>query len=223
MAFCSGCGQAMKEGAKFCGDCGTPVASNMQIPEANVVESIYAPKKVNPVSTALSVVSLFLMYIPSIFAHKKIEEGLAEMEANIFGSPRKAENTKIGIALLVFVAGLPLLSMLAILIVPQIEEIALFFCVPAAFAIFPLAYWIWKSSCRQRDRLLILAEQLGLTVIDTRGINLAFGCFGTWLWWLFIIMGAFSIYCSVGPVVRQYRTTAMFNEIAYTYNQYVAD
>ena len=93
--------------------------------------------------------------------------------------------------------------------------------IPAALsvALMIFMYWLWRSCCRQRDRLVRLAEALGVPVEDVRGLNMNIGCVGTWMWWLIVLTVLAGFYASLGPVVRQYRTVGMFNEVAFAFNQ----
>jgi len=175
--------------------------------------------QVKTVSTALPAVSLFALYIPSVFAHKKVEEGLREMETAVFGGVQKGENTTIGTVML----GLSLISLpvsfIATMLPNNQGEALMFILAPLSFVLLIFAYWLWRSSCRQRDRLVRLAEALDVTVIDKRGVNVNIGCIGTWLWWAIVLTLLSWAYIVFGPVVRQYRTVSMYNEIVFAYNQ----
>ena len=178
-------------------------------------------EEIRPVSKALPAVSLFALYIPSIFAHKKVEAGLCEMETAVFGGVQKSENTTIGTILLgISLVSLPI-GFIAAFLPEDIGELLMFIPAALSFALLIFAFWLWRSCCRQRDRLVRLAEALGVPVVDVRGLNMNIGCVGTWMWWLVVLTLLSWAYITLGPVVRQYRTVDMFNEVAFAFNQAV--
>jgi hypothetical protein len=172
------------------------------------------------ISTALPILGLFTNYISSLFAHYYVDKGLIEMETVVYGQPQGKNTTIKGVALLSTGLLGALLTPIVISINNQ-SDYSLILPFIASTCIIGLAVWVWLSSCKQRDRLFRLASDVGIYVVDKRGYDLpVIGCFGTWLFWLIIILIKINLVVILGPSVRQYRTVSMYNEIALAFNRH---
>jgi len=90
----------------------------------------------------------------------------------------------------------------------------------SAVGVIGLLIWLYGNTGKQRNRLINVANSLGVQVTDIRGLP-KFGCLfvGTILFWILLGIFIISFVVAYGPAVRQYRTVRIYNEVVSAFNQ----
>jgi hypothetical protein len=190
------------------------------------------------VSEALPVLNNFLLFWTAPFAHKGVEEGLERLETELHGFSNPRASWKHGLiypiafiilyfVYLIFLMGASMVPAFSDSMDGDSTALWILGSTGAALVAFLLLFasqigalvWVYRSAGKQRERLLAIASTMGIRVQDHRGIlNFGIEFIGSTLFWVIFGIFIWSYYLAFGPVVRQFRTVRMYNEIVDYYN-----